>query len=88
MNTLTEVNPTALNEEVEPRHRLVIDMPKRVYEKLQKVRRESGARTNAEVIRNSIRAYTWLLKQVAAGYTIRLIKDGVVVKDVDIELVA
>jgi hypothetical protein len=54
---------------------LQLDFTEEAYNRLNAIREMSGAKTNAEVVRNALRLYEWFLEQIRAGYTIQIVKD-------------
>ena len=74
------------NEESGPeasRKRFTLEFAPDAQERLTRIREMSGARTNAEVIRNGLRLFAWILEQQKAGYKIHLVK-GKVAKEVEL----
>jgi hypothetical protein len=74
-----------LPNESAPRHRLQLDFSPEAYERLSQIRIQSGAKTNAEVVRSALRLYDWYLEQKRNGYNLQLVKDDTV-KEVEILL--
>lgn len=68
-----------------PRHRLQFDFSSEAYSRLQEIREESGAKSNAEVVRAALRLYEWYLQQKREKFKIQLVRDDVI-KEVEILL--
>ena len=80
-----ELAKTATQQEEIQRHRLQLDFSPEAYSKLQEIRVKSGAKTNAEVVRNALRLYEWYLEQKANDFKIQLFREGDnVLKEVEI----
>lgn len=52
--------------------------------RLSRLKKKAGTDDNAEVMRNALRLYEWLIEQTEQGYDIALLRDGHMVKDVKI----
>lgn len=50
--------------------------------RLNHMKEQADAASYAELVRNSLRVYEWLLKQQEAGYDIGLVKDDALAKTV------
>jgi len=62
-------------ERGEQRHRVQLDFSSEAHERLQRLREKAEARTNAELVRNSLRLYEWLLDEKARGFRLALVRD-------------
>ena len=67
------------------RRRLQLDFSSEAYNKLQEIKTASDSKSNAEVIRNALRLYAWVLEQRAKNFDLQLVKGGVI-KEVEILL--
>ena len=56
------------------RHRLQIDMSDKALAQLKEIQVATDAQTRAEVIRNALRVYAWLVLQRKEGFDISLLK--------------
>lgn len=56
------------------RQRVQLDFSPAAFARLEEIRELAGAKTNSEVIRNSVRVYEWFLRQKNDGFRINLIK--------------
>ena len=65
-----------------PRHRLQFEFSADVYERLATMKDKAGAVSFAELVRDALRVYEWLLDQEKEGYDLALVKDGKLVKAV------
>ena len=65
--------------------RLQLEISEEALQRLEKLRLRTQKQSQAEVVRNSLRVYEWLLDQLDKGYTIQLAKDDYV-KEVEILL--
>ena len=63
-------------------HRIQFQFTPDAYERMQKLREEVGASTYAELVRNALRIYEWLHKQEQQGYSLGLVKDDELVKEI------
>jgi metal-responsive CopG/Arc/MetJ family transcriptional regulator len=54
-------------------------------QKLNEIRKKAEARTNAEVFRDALRIYEWILKTEAEGNKLALIKPDGSVSEVEIQ---
>lgn len=64
-------------------HRIQFEFSSEAYERLQRIKDKSGVSTYAELVRNSMRLYEWVIDQQQGGYKIGLIKDDRLVKEVE-----
>ncbi len=64
------------------KHRFQVDLSPELMAKISAIRDESGATTNAEVLRRSFHLYSWLVAQKKLGYTFQIEKEGEV-KDIE-----
>ena len=64
-------------------HRVQLDFAPEAYERLQLIKKRSGARTNAEVIRNSLRLYEWFLEQREGRQKIQVVDKGGNIREVE-----
>jgi hypothetical protein len=71
------------NEALPGRQRLQLDFSPEAFDRLQKIREMSDAKTNAEVVRNALRVYEWFLRQRREDYRFHLVK-GNTVKEVEL----
>ena len=60
------------------RHRLQLDFTAEAFERLMRIRRRSEAATNAEVVRNALRLYDWLLEQRSKGTSFQTVENGTI----------
>jgi len=67
------------------RKRVQFDFSEEAYQRLEKLRHRTQKQSQAEVVRNSLRVYEWLLDQLDKGFVIQLAKDDFV-KEVEILL--
>jgi hypothetical protein len=65
--------------------RLQLELSDEALGRLEKLRVRTQKQSQAEVVRNSLRVYEWLLDQLEKGYTLQLAKDDYV-KEVEILL--
>jgi hypothetical protein len=79
-----ETKPTPLPS-AGSRKRVQFDFSEEAYQRLEKLRSRTQKQSQAEVVRNSLRVYEWLLDQIEKGYAIQLTK-GDFVKEVEILL--
>lgn len=56
------------------RQRVQLDFSPVAFARLEEIRELAGAKTNSEVIRNSVRVYEWFLRQKNDGFKINLVK--------------
>ena len=61
------------------------DFSEEANRRLEKLRERTQKQSQAEVVRNSLRVYEWLLDQLDQGYKLQLAK-GDLVKEVEILL--
>lgn len=78
------LQPTQRSEMVtaKPRHRLQFEFSADTYERLAHMKGKAGAASFAELVRDALRVYEWLLDQEKEGYDLALVKDGKLVKGV------
>jgi len=62
------------------RFRVQLDFSPSAYDRLQKIRELSDAKTNAEAVRNALRLYEWLLEQARGGFKVQA-TDGRTVRE-------
>jgi len=67
----------------QPRTRLQLDFEDQAIEKLEELRKVTGARTKGDVVRNALRVYEWLLKQRTGGFRLE-ITNGDITREVDL----
>ena len=67
------------------RKRVQFDFSEEAYQRLEKLRARTEKQSQAEVVRNSLRVYEWLLDQIDKGYKLQLAKDDLV-KEVELLL--
>jgi len=67
------------------RQRLQLDFTPEAFARLEEIRVQAKARSNAEVVRSSLRLFEWFLQRTKEGYTLQLAKDDLV-KEVEIVL--
>jgi hypothetical protein len=65
--------------------RVQFDFSEEANRRLEKLRERTQKQSQAEVVRNSLRVYEWLLDQLDQGYKLQLAK-GDLVKEVEILL--
>ena len=58
------------------RVRLTIDLTKQLYLRLEDLEKASGFTSKAEVLREALRVYEYLVQRNAEGYNISLEKNG------------
>lgn len=73
-------------ESVKGTKRLQFEFSKEAYDRLEKMKAESGAASFAELVRNALRVYDWVKQQEKNGYELALVKDGEHVKSVTLVL--
>lgn len=57
------------------RHRVQFDFTPASYKKLLEIRDRAGATSNAEVVRDALRVYNWVLDQQDKGMSIQVVSD-------------
>lgn len=67
------------------RFRVALDFSFNAYSRLKAIREKARVKTNAELIRNALRLMEWYLEKQAAGYSLGLVKDGKLKKEIDLE---
>lgn len=65
------------------RKRLQIEFSPDALERLNNLRREADARSNAEVVRNALRLYEWFIHQKNQGARLQVVK-GETVREVEL----
>ena len=65
------------------RHRLQLDFSPEAYERLLRIRENSEASTNAEVVRNALRLYDWFLEQKRRNARLQIVEDDAV-KEIEV----
>jgi hypothetical protein len=65
--------------------RLQLEFSPEAYERLMELKRQTGARTSAEVIRKSLHVLDWLLSKTQDDFKLQLVK-GDLVREVEIVL--
>jgi len=68
----------------EKNKRIQFEFSQSAYQSLLQLRSESGVKTLSDLVRNAIRLYQWYIKQKKEGYTLALVKNGKVEKEVEI----
>ena len=63
-------------------HRMQFEFSDDAYERLIRIKTLTGAKSYAELIRNSLRLYEWVSQQQSEGYELGLVKDDNLVKAV------
>ena len=74
--------PPVVEAEKVERHRLQFEFSSDAYQRLQRIKDETHASSFAELIRNSLRLYEWIMQQEREGYGFGLVKDDKLVKEV------
>ena len=67
-------------------HRLQLVFSADAYQRLNDVKRLSGASSQAQTVRDAIRVFAWFLQQRRDGFEIALLQDGKVEKVVELML--
>jgi len=65
----TETKPNASE-----RRRLQLDFSEKAFEKLNLLKEKADVKTNAELVRNSLRLYEWFLSQKEENARIQVVK--------------
>ncbi len=60
----------------EPRHRLQFEFSPDAYRKFNDLKVGTGASSNADLVRKSLRVYEWVVGRQREGYDIGLVKNG------------
>jgi len=71
----TVLDPSKEDEKGPSRLRIQLDFSADSFERLEELRRETDESSKAEVIRNAIRFYEWLVEQSKAGRFIEVQDD-------------
>ncbi len=74
--------PTASAFETRGPSRMTLELPPEGAIRLDELRRQTGAASDAEVVRHALYVYEWYAGQLALGHRLALVKDGTVVKEV------
>jgi len=67
----------------EKARRIQFEFSPEAYERLDEVKQATDAQSYAEVVRNALRVYDWMIKQQNKGYTIALSKEGEPLREVE-----
>lgn len=67
----------------EPRKRIPIEFSKEAYDRLLVIQQSTDATSHAEVIRNALRLYNYLLQNKKQGWSLQLVKDKFI-KEIDL----
>jgi hypothetical protein len=74
------------NEVEKQSRRLQFEFAPDAYQRLERMKVESGAASYAELVRNALRVYDWVKQQEREGYELALIKNGKQLKSVKLIL--
>jgi hypothetical protein len=53
------------------------------YERLKKLKRETDAQSYAELVRNALRVYEFVVKQEKAGRHLGIVEDGKLTREIE-----
>ena len=77
MATLTQKHGTATTAgDANARHRLQFEFSAEAYERLNTMKDKTRASSYADLVRNALRMYEWLVEQQENGCEIALVKEG------------
>lgn len=71
-------NEERLNET----NRIRFEFPPDAFDRLNRMKEKTDSASYAELVRNALRVYEWLIEQEKAGYEIGLVKEDSLVKTV------
>ena len=63
-------------------HRIQYQFTPEAFERMKALREKTGASTYAELVRNALRIYEWVHEQEQQGYSLGLIKENELVKEI------
>lgn len=63
--------------------RIQFEFSPEAYERLQQIKAETGAQSYAELVRNALRLYEWVIQQERDGYKIGVTKENKLVREVE-----
>lgn len=63
--------------------RIQFDFPPDAVERLDRIKKETHTASYAELIRNSLRVYEWLIETQKKGFDIGVVKDDQLIKTVE-----
>jgi hypothetical protein len=66
--------------------RLQFEFSPDAYQRLDRMRKVSDASSFAELVRNALRVYEWVMQKKHEGYTLALVKEGEPIKSVELIL--
>jgi hypothetical protein len=83
-STPTEVETEEMSDSNRPEaKRIQFEFPPDAVERLDRIKRETNAGSYAELVRNALRIYEWVLEAQNKGYEVGLVKDNDLVKVVE-----
>jgi hypothetical protein len=63
--------------------RIQFEFPPDAVERLDRIKQETNSSTYAELVRNALRVYEWMVEAQKKGFEIGLVKDDQLVKTVE-----
>lgn len=63
--------------------RIQFEFPPEAVDRLDRIKRETGAGSYAELVRNALRVYEWVLEVEKQGFDVGVVKDDKIVKVVE-----